>query len=89
MADRFFDPAALHAALDRRRRASGISWRELQRQAGIAGHSTPARLVAGQTLRADTLLRLMAWLGETDITPYVFVFRTATATASAPDEEAS
>lgn len=78
MADRFLDSAAFLAALDDQRRALGISWRELCRQAGIyPGYPIAERLAAGNTASVDTFLRLLAWLGETDVTPYVYVLREA------------
>lgn len=75
MAERFFDSAALYVALDIRRKALRISWREVAAQAGLGTDSTLTSLKRGHSLKADTFLRLMAWLSETDVTPYVFVLR--------------
>ena len=75
MSERFFDSAALYAALDLRRQALRISWREVAAQAGLGTDSTLTSLKHGRSLRTDTFLRLLAWLSETDVTPYVFVLR--------------
>ena len=75
MSERFFDSAALYAALDLRRKALRISWREVAAQAGIGVGSSLTNLKRGHSLKADTFLRLLAWLSETDVTPYVFVLR--------------
>ena len=75
MSERFFDSAALYVALDIRRKALRISWREVAAQAGLGTSSITTNLKHGGSLRTDTFLRLMAWLSETDVTPYVFVLR--------------
>ena len=75
MSERFFDSAALYAALDLRRQALRISWRQVAAQAGLATDTTLTTLGRGHSLKADTFLRLLAWLSETDVTPYVFVLR--------------
>ena len=75
MSERFFDSAALYAALDLRRKALGISWQRVADQAGLATDSTLTNLKRGRTVETDTFLRLLAWLSETDVTPYVFVLR--------------
>ncbi len=66
------DREALYHALDRERRARRIrSMREVARQAGIPGPSTMVRIGQGEGVNADTLVRLMTWLGTTDIGPFV------------------
>ena len=75
MSERFFDSAALYAALDLRRKALRITWQQVAAQAGLGTDSTLTRLGHGGSLRTDTFLRLLAWLSETDVTPYVFVLR--------------
>ena len=66
-----FDPAALLAALDARRRTDGISWRELARRAGIPGtNGIAGKLRAGVHPSAGVLVLLLRYLGETDLAPY-------------------
>lgn len=66
-----FDPHALLAALQTRRAADGISWRELARRAGIPGSTGIAgKLRAGVNPTAAVLVLLMRYLGETDLAPY-------------------
>jgi hypothetical protein len=69
--ERAFDSAALYAALDRRRGELGVTWREVLRQSGVAAVGTITYLSQGRSLSADTLLRLLVWLGDTDVAPYV------------------
>jgi len=68
---RVFDSDALYVALDRKRRTERITWRELQRRAGISSQSTATRLGQDKTLSADNLIRFLLWLGQTDIAPFV------------------
>lgn len=65
-----FNPEALYLALDKRRRERRISWRAIAGEAGV-GIFTGPRLGRGQDVHSDTLVRLMVWLGETDLTPYM------------------
>ena len=71
------DTEALFVALDKRRRhltaESGerVSWRSVGRELGIS-QSTFTRLgIHHAPPSADTLVRLMGWLGETDLKPYI------------------
>lgn len=67
-----FDAEALYIALDRKRRERRIrSARQILREAGISTPSTLTRLGQGSGLSADTLVRLLGWMGETDMTPYM------------------
>lgn len=78
-----FDTAALWRALnaERLRRAQDQSmpikpyfpypWRRVARESGIA-ESTLCRLESGAAApSADTLVRLLAWLGTYDIRPFI------------------
>lgn len=64
-----FDAAALYVALDRRRRAAGLTWTEVGRSCSL-GDSLFTRLKLGGSLSVDSLLNLMRWMGETDVAPY-------------------
>lgn len=66
-----FDPEALYVAIDRRRRALRISNREVLRQIGEHTPSSLTRLGHGRQPSADLLVRLLHWLGETDLAPYI------------------
>jgi hypothetical protein len=68
-----FNPEALYLALDKQRRARGpgCSWRKVAQEAGIVNSAVGVRLGRGQDVHADTLVRLLAWLGETDLAPYI------------------
>lgn len=64
------DVEALYTALDRQRRARHSYWRDVAAEAGISA-STFVRLGQGKRPDADGLVRLLAWLGTTDVAPYV------------------
>lgn len=66
-----FDPVALHDRLDARRRALGITWRELSRQAGVHTTAIGWHLRSGRAPSAGTLAQLLIWYGDLDIGPYV------------------
>lgn len=66
-----FDPEKLYVALDRRRRELRISGRELCRQVGEHGPSALTRLGQGRMPSADLLARLLVWLGDTDVGPFL------------------
>lgn len=67
------DVEALYVALDRARRQRRVSWRQLCREAGIPGSSTTTRLGRGLAPSAENLARLLVWLGQTDLKPYLMV----------------
>lgn len=64
------DPDALYVALDRQRRSRRMQWREAAREAGVSP-STFTRIGQGRRPDADGLVRLLAWLGTTDLAPYI------------------
>jgi hypothetical protein len=66
-----FDPEALYVAVDRRRRELRISSREVLRQIGEHTPSSLTRIGQGRQPSADLLVRLLHWLGEMDLAPYV------------------
>jgi transcriptional regulator with XRE-family HTH domain len=59
----------LYVALDRKRRQMRISGAEVLRQSGVGdtSRSTWTRIAHGEGLSADNLVRLLVWLGETDV----------------------
>lgn len=68
------DPDALYVALDRKRRSRRMQWREIAQEASVSP-STFTRIGQGRRPDADGLVRLMLWLGTTDLAP--FITRTA------------
>lgn len=56
-----FDDATFFDALERRRQAEGLSWRQLGRQLGLSP-STFSRLARGRRPDVETFLKLLAWL---------------------------
>jgi transcriptional regulator with XRE-family HTH domain len=54
--------AALYAALDSKREAEGLSWRELARVLGV-NHSIFTRLSKGHRPDVDSFVTLTGWLG--------------------------
>ncbi len=56
------DVRALYAAIDRKRQAEEISWRELARKLGISP-STFTRMAQGRRPDVDTFATLLRWLG--------------------------
>jgi len=65
------DPEKLYIAVDRVRRDRRMSMRAVCRQIGTKTPSTITRIGHGGSVSADTLMMLMTWMGETDITPYI------------------
>jgi len=59
---RRFDSKALHAALDQRRTARGISWAQVAKETGGSA-ATIARLRDGGRLEVDGMLAMVGWLG--------------------------
>lgn len=66
-----FDAEALYVAIDRERRARYLSWRGVLREAGIPGVTLITRMAHGGAPDANNLVRLLLWLGNTDIKPYI------------------
>lgn len=63
------DVAALHAALDRKRKLSELSWRELAGKLDISA-STFTRMAQGHRPDVDTFATLLRWL-DTPATAYM------------------
>jgi transcriptional regulator with XRE-family HTH domain len=56
-----FDDAVFFEALERRRQAEGLSWRQLGRRLGLSP-STFSRLARGKRPDVETFIKLLAWL---------------------------
>jgi hypothetical protein len=66
-----FDPLALFEALNRKRVAEGSpSWRTVAHLLGVSP-STLTRLRHAQQPDVGSVVRLLAWLGTTDLAPFV------------------
>jgi len=65
------DPEKLYVAVDRRRRELRISAREVLRQIGERTPMSLGRIGRGAQPSADLLVRLLVWLGDTDVAPYL------------------
>ncbi len=76
-----FNLPALAAAVEARRRARDISYGAVARESGVNRQNLAQRLARSGSLDVETFLRLLLWLGETDVTPYV---NTAGEVAMAP-----
>ena len=66
-----FDSEALYVALDRERRERRMSWRAVLRAAGIPGLGLITRLGRGHAPDISNVARLLLWLGDTDLKPYL------------------
>lgn len=66
-----FDSEALYLALDKARRVRRLSWRAVLREAGVPGLGLITRLSREQPPDVHNLVRLLLWLGDTDIKPYL------------------
>jgi transcriptional regulator with XRE-family HTH domain len=62
MAEAKLDVEALVAALDSKRRAQDLSWRQLAGKAGVS-QSTLTRMTQGKRPDVDTFASLLRWLG--------------------------
>lgn len=64
------DVEALYTAIDRKRRTQRLHFRDVAAEAGISA-SGLTRLGHGLRPDADGLIRLLLWLGTTDVAPFV------------------
>jgi transcriptional regulator with XRE-family HTH domain len=65
-----FNTAELYRRLDAKRVDLGLTWREVAHITRVSP-STFSRVGAGQKTDVTGLVRLLVWLGDTDLTPYV------------------
>jgi hypothetical protein len=59
-----WDARALHAAIDRKRTALGLSWKETAGQIGDGDAAGLARLSRGGRVALPGVMRIALWLGE-------------------------
>lgn len=64
------DVKALHEALDLTRKQRKLYWRDVAKQAGLSP-STLSRIGQGASPDVDGLLRLLVWMGTTDLGPFL------------------
>lgn len=64
------DVEALYVALDGQRRRARLRWRDVAGEAGVSP-STLTRIGQGNRPDADGLVRLLLWLGQTDVRAFV------------------
>lgn len=66
-----FNVPALYAALDKERTERGLQWRQVAAQAQVQA-STLSRIgVQSMAPNLDGLVRLLVWLGDTDVGPFI------------------
>ena len=65
-----FDVDALYVALDRRRRGERKHWRAIAAEIGVSA-STFSRMAHGANPDVPGLVKMLAWLGSTDLAPYL------------------
>jgi len=68
---RVFDVEALFAVLDKRRRSQRLTWRQVATAAGIAASTFTRMALDSCSPDAENLCRLLLWLGDTDVKPYL------------------
>jgi hypothetical protein len=64
------DVEALYVALDAQRRRARLRWRDIAVEAGVSP-STLTRIGQGFRPDADGLVRLLVWLGQTDVRAFL------------------
>lgn len=65
------DVEALYVALDQRRRAAHLRWRDIATEIGVSP-STFSRIgLESARPDVDNLARMLVWLGDTDLKPYL------------------
>lgn len=65
-----FDVSTLYDRLDNKREQQGLSWKGIAHDIGISP-SGFSRMAIGAVPDVHTLSRLLLWLGDTDIGPYI------------------
>jgi hypothetical protein len=67
-----FNCEALYLAMDAQRRARRLSWRGVGRELGLPNQpSLMTRLGHGAPPGLNNLVLMLAWLGTTDLKPYI------------------
>lgn len=65
------DVEALYVALDKVRRERRLLWRTIAQESGVNASTFSRMGLEHSAPSAHGLVRMLAWLGETDITPYI------------------
>lgn len=65
------DTAALYTAVQNRRTSDRLSLRELRHVVGDVSPSTFVRMGKGDQPSADALVRILLYLGTTDLAPFI------------------
>lgn len=67
-----FDCEALYLAMDKQRRDRRLSWRAVGRELGLPNQpSLMTRLTYGKPPGLDNLIRMLTWLGTTDLAAFI------------------
>lgn len=66
-----FDIDAFYHALDRKRRDRRLHWTQVCKQAGVHASLMTRISLDVKEPSVPNLIRLMLWLGETDLAPYI------------------
>jgi transcriptional regulator with XRE-family HTH domain len=61
----------LYLALDRQRRTRRITWRQVAAEVGVSASTFTRIGLGGRRPDVDALVRILAWLGTTDLAPYI------------------
>ncbi|HEX8024726.1 MAG TPA: hypothetical protein VF484_00840 [Candidatus Limnocylindrales bacterium] len=67
------DVEALYVALDKVRRERHLLWRDIAGAAGVSSSTFTRMGLYGQKPNSDGLVRILVWLGDTDVKPYIAV----------------
>lgn len=70
MSDRF-DVCALYRALNERRQMLQLTWLEVANQADVHVSTFSRMNVGGPSPNTENVARMLIWLGDTDIKPYI------------------
>lgn len=66
-----FDPEALYVRLDATRRQRHIQWRDIAAEAEVSASTFTRMGLHGKQPDATNLVKILTWLGETDLKPYI------------------
>ena len=71
MSHHSLDVEALYVALDKVRRERRLLWRTIAQESGVSASTFSRMGLEHNAPSAHGLVRMLVWLGETDITPYI------------------
>lgn len=66
-----FDVERLYVTLDARRRKARLQWRDIATETGVSASTFTRMGLHGQNPSVENLTRMLAWLGDTDLKPYI------------------